>query len=163
MDPAAADPGSHHAQFFGGIQVRHLRGAPYAAAHARAAHRREIPRGPDHRAHRHTSHPDLCLYDQGPVHGRHRQRRYRCSSFTNNAVAAFLLSAFACFTLYIAFEAISRLPAFRSGADYLIGQLGMDMHYKNISRGVIDSRDVIYFISVAAFFLFLTARNLVKR
>lgn len=86
-----------------------------------------------------------------------------CSSFTNNAVVAFLLSAFACFTVYSAFEALSRIPAFQSGPDYLIGQLGIDSHYKSISRGVLDSRDLVYFISVVAFFLFLTARNLVKR
>ena len=86
-----------------------------------------------------------------------------CSSFTHNAVAAFLLSAFACFTVYSAFEAISRIPAFQSGADYLIGQLGIDYHYKNISRGVLDARDVVYFITMVAFFLFLTARNLLKR
>ena len=86
-----------------------------------------------------------------------------CSSFTNNAVAAFLISAFACFMVYSAFEAISRIPAFQSGADYYIGMLGIDFHYKNISRGVLDSRDLVYFLSAIAFFLFLTARNLVKR
>jgi ABC-2 type transport system permease protein len=86
-----------------------------------------------------------------------------CSSFTNNAVVAFLLSAFACFTVYSAFEAVSRIPAFQSGADYYIGMLGIDFHYKNISRGVLDSRDLVYFFSAIVFFLFLTARNLVKR
>jgi ABC-2 type transport system permease protein len=86
-----------------------------------------------------------------------------CSSFTNNAVVAFLLSAFACFTVYSAFEAISRIPAFQSGADYYIGMLGIDFHYRSISRGVLDSRDILYFISAVCFFLFLTARNLVKR
>jgi ABC-2 type transport system permease protein len=86
-----------------------------------------------------------------------------CSSFTNNAVVAFLLSAFACFMVYSAFEAISRIPAFQAGADYYIEMLGIDHHYKSISRGVIDSRDVVYFITVILFFIFLTARNLVKR
>lgn len=86
-----------------------------------------------------------------------------CSSFTSNAVVAFLLSAFACFMVYSAFEAISRIPAFQSGADYYIGMLGIDFHYKNISRGVLDSRDLVYFLSAILFFLFLTARNLVKR
>jgi ABC-2 type transport system permease protein len=86
-----------------------------------------------------------------------------CSSFTNNAVVAFLLSAFACFAVYSAFEAISGLPAFQAGADYYISMLGIDHHYKSISRGVIDSRDIVYFLSVIFFFLFLTARNLVKR
>lgn len=86
-----------------------------------------------------------------------------CSSFTSNAVVAFLLSAFACFVVYSAFEAISRIPAFQSGMDYYIEMLGIDHHYKSISRGVIDSRDLVYFLSVIVFFLFLTSRNLVKR
>lgn len=86
-----------------------------------------------------------------------------CSSFTNNAVVAFLLSAFSCFVVYSAFEAISRIPSLQSGPDYYIGMLGIDFHYKSISRGVLDSRDIIYFISAVVFFLFLTARNLVKR
>jgi ABC-2 type transport system permease protein len=86
-----------------------------------------------------------------------------CSSFTNNAVVAFLLSAFACFVVYSAFEALSRIPAFQSGMDYYIEMLGIDHHYKSISRGVVDSRDLVYFLSVIVFFLFLTSRNLVKR
>ncbi len=86
-----------------------------------------------------------------------------CSSFTQNAVVAFLLSAFACFAVYSAFSAISRIPALQSGADYYIGMLGIDEHYKSISRGVLDSRDLIYFLTAVMFFLFITARNLVKR
>jgi len=86
-----------------------------------------------------------------------------CSSFTTNAVVAFLLSAFACFTVFSAFSAISQIPVFQSGADYYIGMLGLDEHYKSISRGVLDSRDLVYFLTAVLFFLFLTARNLVKR
>jgi ABC-2 type transport system permease protein len=86
-----------------------------------------------------------------------------CSSFTQNGVVAFLLSAFACFAVYSSFSAISRIPAFESGADYYIGMLGIDEHYKSISRGVIDSRDLVYFFTGVFFFLFITARNLVKR
>jgi ABC-2 type transport system permease protein len=86
-----------------------------------------------------------------------------CSSFTNNAVVAFIVSAFACFILYSGFNAISRMASFASGADYYLEMLGIDFHYRSISRGVIDSRDVIYFFSVIAFFLFFTQRNLIKR
>lgn len=86
-----------------------------------------------------------------------------CSSFTNNAVVAFIISAFTCFILYSGFNAISRIPAFASGADYYLEMLGIDYHYRSISRGVIESRDVIYFLSVIAFFLFFTQRNLVNR
>lgn len=86
-----------------------------------------------------------------------------CSSFTSNAVVAFILSAFACFLLYSGFNAISRIPALEAGADYYIEMLGIDFHYRSISRGVIDSRDVVYFLSVIALFLTITNKNLVKR
>ena len=86
-----------------------------------------------------------------------------CSSFTSNAVVSFLLSAFACFVIYSAFSALSTIPVFESGAGYFIEMLGIDSHYHSISRGVIDSRDIVYFASVVILFLFLTARNLVKR
>lgn len=86
-----------------------------------------------------------------------------CSSFTSNAVVAFIISGFGCFLIYSGFNAISRVPVFEAGADYYIEMLGIDFHYKNISRGVIDSRDVIYFLSVIALFLGITHRNLVKR
>lgn len=86
-----------------------------------------------------------------------------CSSFTNNPVVAFIISAFACFILYNGFNAISRIPALAGGADYYLEMLGIDYHYRSISRGVVDSRDIIYFISVIVFFLFFTQHNLIKR
>ena len=86
-----------------------------------------------------------------------------CSSFTANAVVAFIAGAFVCFLLYSGFNAISRLPALASGADYYVEMLGIDFHYRSISRGVADSRDVIYFLSMILFFLVLTSRNLLKR
>ena len=86
-----------------------------------------------------------------------------CSSFTTNAVVAFIVAAFACFLLYSGFGAISALPVFAAGADYYIGMLGIDFHYRSISRGVIDSRDLLYFFSIIFLFLFLTGRHLAKR
>ncbi len=85
------------------------------------------------------------------------------SSFTNNAVVAFIGSAFICFLLYSGFDAISRIPVFQSGADYYIEMFGIANHYQSISRGVIDFRDVLYFISMIAFFLFITNRNIISR
>ena len=85
------------------------------------------------------------------------------SSLTGNAVVAFIVSAFLCVLVYGAFAAISRIPAFEGGADYWLEMLGMDFHYKSISRGVVDTRDIIYFISVIVFFLVITHRNLLKR
>jgi len=86
-----------------------------------------------------------------------------CSSATNNAVVAFLVSAFACFIWYFAFTAISKIAGLQAGADYYIEYIGVESHYKNISRGVINIADVTYFFTAASFFLLLTARNLLKR
>jgi len=86
-----------------------------------------------------------------------------CSSFTNNAVVAFIMSLIGCALLYYGFSAISRLPAFSNGPDYYIEMLGIDFHYNSISRGLIDTRDVIYFLSVIFLFLTITNRNLLKR
>lgn len=86
-----------------------------------------------------------------------------CSSFTTNAVVAFIISLAGCLLLYYGFAAVSRLPAFINGPDYYISMAGIDFHYQSISRGVIDSRDIIYFLSVIFLFLAITHRNLLKR
>lgn len=86
-----------------------------------------------------------------------------CSSLTSNAVIAFLLSAFACLILYFGFGAISKLPVFTGGADYYIEMLGINFHYQSISRGVVDTRDITYFISIIFLFLFATQKNLHKK
>jgi ABC-2 type transport system permease protein len=86
-----------------------------------------------------------------------------CSSLTANTVEAFLLALVACALLYYGFAATSRLPVFSGGADYWIEWLGIDQHYQSISRGLIDSRDLIYFISMALLFFVLTIRNLLQR
>jgi ABC-2 type transport system permease protein len=85
------------------------------------------------------------------------------SSFTNNTVVAFISAAFLCFILYNGFNAVSKLPVFAAGADYYIQMLGIDFHYDSISRGVIDTRDVLYFITVIVLFLAITQRNLMRR
>lgn len=82
-----------------------------------------------------------------------------CSSLTSNPVVAFLLSAFACLILYFGFSAISKLPVFSGNADYYIEMLGINFHYESISRGVIDTRDIIYFLSVIFLFLFASQKN----
>jgi ABC-2 type transport system permease protein len=86
-----------------------------------------------------------------------------CSCITANAVVAFIASAFACFILYSAFGAISALPVFAAGLDYYIGMVGIDFHYRSISRGVIDTRDVLYFASIVFLFLSLTGDHLARR
>jgi ABC-2 type transport system permease protein len=86
-----------------------------------------------------------------------------CSGLTSNAVIAFLLSAFACIVLYFGFSAISKLPVFSGNADYYIEMIGIDFHYQSISRGVLDTRDIVYFLSVIFLFLFSTQKILIKK
>lgn len=85
------------------------------------------------------------------------------SSFTNNAVVAFIISLIGCALLYYGFSAISKLPALANGPDYYVEMLGIDFHYRSISRGVLDSRDVIYFISIIFLFLLITVKNIRKK
>ncbi len=85
------------------------------------------------------------------------------SSLSNNQVVAFIASVFINFLLYAGFESISRLQVFQNGLDYIISQLGMQFHYDSISRGVLDTRDLIYFISIVFLFLLATRLNISKR
>ncbi|HEY4153807.1 MAG TPA: ABC transporter permease subunit [Puia sp.] len=86
-----------------------------------------------------------------------------CSSFTTNSIIAFIASGFSCFLIYTGFHAISRISSLPAGFDYYIDMLGIDFHYRNMSRGLITMRDAVYFISVILFFLILTKNNLNKR
>ena len=86
-----------------------------------------------------------------------------CSSFTNNAVVAFLSGAFVCFILYYGFTAISGLSSLQGSGDYFIEMMGIDFHYRSLSRGAIDSRDIVYFLSLVFLFLFVTYRKLLNR
>ena len=85
------------------------------------------------------------------------------SSSTTNSVVAFILSLIACILFYYGFSALSELPLFENGADYYIEMMGINFHYQSISRGVIDTRDLIYFLSLILFFLLVTKQNLARR
>jgi len=85
------------------------------------------------------------------------------SSYTNNTVVAFIGGAFVCFLLYSGFDAISKLPLFKSDWGYYIEMLGINFHYRSISRGVIDIRDIIYFASIIVLFMTITQRNVLKK
>ena len=85
-----------------------------------------------------------------------------CSTLTDKQVLAFVLSVFLCGFLYIGFEFIYSLDLF-GRIDLLIQSLGMNAHYLSMSRGVIDTRDVIYFLSVIVIFLLLSKISLEKR
>ncbi len=75
------------------------------------------------------------------------------SSLSKNQIVAFLLAAFLCFFFYWAFFYLSKLPIFYGRVDDIIQKIGIDYHYESISRGLVDSRDIIYFITIIFTFL----------
>lgn len=84
------------------------------------------------------------------------------SSITSNQIVAFVLSMLFCFLAYLGFDKLGSLNIF-GGLDYFIQILGIQYHYESISRGVIDSRDVIYFISFIGLFLSFTYFSLIRK
>jgi ABC-2 type transport system permease protein len=80
------------------------------------------------------------------------------SSFSDNQIVAFISAVFICFFFYFGFDGIANYNLFESTIN--LEKLGMASHYKSMSRGVIDTRDLIYFISVTFFFLVLTKLNI---
>lgn len=80
------------------------------------------------------------------------------SSVTPNQIVAFILAAFLCFLLFSGFESLSSLSLWSAYA-LQVKQLGLLYHYDALSKGLIDSRDVIYFISVI--FLLLSGTKLI--
>lgn len=83
------------------------------------------------------------------------------SSLSNNQIIAFIAAVCICFLLYYGFEGIANYHAFGT-LDSSISKIGIKSHYTSISRGVVDTRDLIYFISSILFFLFLTTQRLKK-
>lgn len=81
------------------------------------------------------------------------------SSIQSNAVIAFLLSALLCFIFYSLFSSLAEIEAWKASIGYYISLFGIQSHYEHISKGNIDSRDVVYFISAVSFFIYLTILN----
>jgi ABC-2 type transport system permease protein len=86
-----------------------------------------------------------------------------CSSITSNTVVAFLLALLASAVFYYGFHALSQLPIVSSGADYWIEWLGIDFHYRSISRGLVTFSDMLYFLSLIGLLFVFTLRNLPQR
>jgi len=84
------------------------------------------------------------------------------SSITSNQIIAFITGMFLCFIFYLGFEFMSSLRLFGK-IDNVILALGINYHYNSLSRGVIDTRDVIYFISLAGLFILLTKTAMESR
>lgn len=84
------------------------------------------------------------------------------SSITSNQIVAFILAAFLCFLVFSGFESISTLDVWSSNTLF-IKQFGILYHYEALSKGLIDSRDVIYFVSVGALMLLISKTILSAR
>ncbi|MBX7241355.1 MAG: gliding motility-associated ABC transporter permease subunit GldF [Bacteroidia bacterium] len=78
------------------------------------------------------------------------------SSLTDNQIVAFILGICLCFFLFLAFDFSASIP-FLSSVNHILIQIGIMEHYRSISRGVIDTRDIVYFISTVTIFLLLTS------
>jgi len=77
------------------------------------------------------------------------------SSLTENQIVSFIISLLLCFLFYIGFDYLSSLDIF-SGISAFIIKLGINEHYLSMSRGVLDTRDMLYYLSVIIIFLLLT-------
>ncbi len=85
------------------------------------------------------------------------------SSRTSNQIVAFVGAVFFCFVFYYGFYFISKLSSFEGNLDSTIESLGIDFHYHSISRGVIDTRDLAYFICLIGLCLSWTWASISNR
>lgn len=79
------------------------------------------------------------------------------STISDNQIVAFINAVFLCFFFYFGFEGLSGLSTLS------LEQFGMEAHYNSISRGVLDTRDLVYFISISVFFIVMTQFNIQKK
>jgi ABC-2 type transport system permease protein len=84
------------------------------------------------------------------------------SALSDNQIISFVIAVIMCFTLYYGFEAIAQINISNSIQSAII-YLGINEHYQSISRGVIDSRDILYFLSVITLFVYFTRTILLSR
>jgi ABC-2 type transport system permease protein len=79
------------------------------------------------------------------------------SSLQKNAITAFMSSALICYVVFSVFSSLATIDALSTGAGYYLSLFGIEHHYQNISKGFIDTRDVVYFISMVVLFLKFTS------
>jgi len=77
------------------------------------------------------------------------------SSITRNQIVSFIFSVFICFILYSGFRSLAGINVWGDWSVFL-DQLGIIYHYNSLSRGLIDTRNIVYFISVISLMLFTT-------
>jgi ABC-2 type transport system permease protein len=85
------------------------------------------------------------------------------SSLTNNQIVSFVLATFLCFFCFMAFDFLSQLPIFFGKTDDIVQAIGIQYHYNSVSRGLLDTRDLVYFVSVIGVFLAATVLSVGRR
>jgi ABC-2 type transport system permease protein len=85
------------------------------------------------------------------------------SALTSNPIVAFLIAAFCCFLLFTGFNAVSQINTLQGGPDFWIDWLGLQSHYRSMSRGAIDLPDLLYFLVVIFLLVVATNRVLLKK
>ncbi|MDR1458603.1 MAG: gliding motility-associated ABC transporter permease subunit GldF, partial [Bacteroidales bacterium] len=85
-----------------------------------------------------------------------------CSLLTDNQIVSFILSVLISFILWLGFDFIYSFDVFGSFGQ-IMKWFGIDHHYASISRGVIDTRDLLYFVSVITLFLLFSRLRLQSR
>ena len=85
------------------------------------------------------------------------------SSLTSNQIISFVTSVFFCFIFFYGFYFISKLSSFTGRLDSIIQSIGIDYHYYAISRGLIDTRDLVYFFALIALCMIWTWSGIAKR
>jgi ABC-2 type transport system permease protein len=84
------------------------------------------------------------------------------SSLTENQITSFILAFFLCFIIYQGFGLLSSFDD-STGVSYILMQFGIEYHYGTIRKGLIDSRDLLYFFSIIFLMLLLTKTVLGSR
>jgi ABC-2 type transport system permease protein len=84
------------------------------------------------------------------------------SSLTGSQIVSFIIAVLVSFFFFAGFDSIAAIPALKN-IESLLLYLGINEHYRSMSRGVIDSRDMIYFLGLITFFIFLTRTSLRSR
>jgi ABC-2 type transport system permease protein len=84
------------------------------------------------------------------------------SSLTDNQVIAFIIAVLICFFLFMGFDSLAYLPGLKNLDEFVL-RLGINEHYKSISRGVLDIKDAVYFAAVVAIMNEATRFHLISR
>ncbi len=84
------------------------------------------------------------------------------SIITDNQIVSFILSMFLSFFIFTVFDFLGSFEWLKNN-NFFVEWLGINYHYKNISRGIVDTRDILYFVSLIVLFVWLTKIKLNSR